>query len=273
LTVDLEIICIGNELLIGKILNTNSHWLAKEATNLAVNVKRITVVRDTLEEISRSILEAIARKPHFIITTGGLGPTFDDMTLQGVAKALDRKLEVNPKALGMVKERCIQYAKKHDLPTLIELTKPRIKMATFPENTTPINNPQGTAPGLHVKVQDTMVFVLPGVPSEMESIFKETIMPVIREATGGLAFCQRSVFLLGIIESALAPLIDKVMVENKGVYIKSHPLGMVTNQPRIELHLTITTKQLDNPESILDDAISQLTSLVEQTSAEVKVSC
>ena len=103
--VALEIICVGNELLIGKILNTNAHWLGKQATNIGANVKRITVVQDIVSEIASVICEALARKPEFIIMTGGLGPTFDDKTLQGVAKVLNRKLAVNQEAFEMVKEK------------------------------------------------------------------------------------------------------------------------------------------------------------------------
>ena len=153
MSVDIEIICVGNELLIGKIQNTNAYWLAKQATQLGANVRRITVIQDLIEEIGKCIVEAIDRKPKFIITTGGLGPTFDDKTLQGIAKALNRKLEVNPKALAMVKQKCIEYAKKRQLPQTIELTAPRVKMATFPEATDVINNPIGTAPGLRVDVE------------------------------------------------------------------------------------------------------------------------
>jgi molybdenum cofactor synthesis domain-containing protein len=115
MSVDIEIICVGNELLIGKIQNTNAYWLAKQATQLGANVKRTTVIQDLIDEIGKCIIEAIARKPQFIITTGGLGPTFDDKTLQGIANALNRKLEVNPKALEMVKQKCIEYAKKRQL--------------------------------------------------------------------------------------------------------------------------------------------------------------
>ncbi len=112
MTVDIEIICIGNELLIGKIKDTNAHYLAKQATQLGANVKRVTVIQDTIEEIACTINEAIARKPQFIVTTGGLGPTFDDKTLQGIAKALNRKLEVNPKALAMVKAKMRRIRQK-----------------------------------------------------------------------------------------------------------------------------------------------------------------
>ncbi len=270
LTVDLEIICIGNELLIGKILNTNAHWLAKEATVLAVNVKRITVIQDIIEEIAATIHEVEARKPRFIITTGGLGPTFDDKTLEGVAKALNRKQEVNPEALKMVQQRCDSYAKRRGLPTPVEMTRPRLKMAMLPENTKMVNNPIGTAPGLQVDFPHTTLFVLPGVPLEMEAIFKETIAPKLKEATGGLIFCEKSMFLEGMGEAVLAPMIDQVMVEHKGVYIKSHPLGAAANgKPRIELHLTITAKENGNPQCLVDEAFEMLKTLIAPCSGVV----
>ena len=246
MTVDIEIICVGNELLIGKIKDTNAHYLAKQATQLGANVKRVTVIQDTIEEIASCLCEAIERKPQFIVTTGGLGPTFDDKTLQGIAKALNRKLEVNPKALAMVKRKCIEYAKKRQLPTEIELTPPRVKMATLPEKTEPVNNPIGTAPGLRVDVQGTVLFALPGVPVEMEAIFNETIAPLIKQAVGSGVFCERSIFADNIMESRLVPLIDKVMSDNEGVYVKSHPMR-TENKPHVELHLTIMASQEQRP--------------------------
>ena len=97
-----EIICVGNELLIGKTLNTNAQWLAKRITTLGLTTHRITVVGDNIDEISAAIKEAIQRSPSFLLTTGGLGPTFDDKTLEGIAEALGRKTEVNEEALNMV---------------------------------------------------------------------------------------------------------------------------------------------------------------------------
>jgi nicotinamide-nucleotide amidase len=261
--VDLEIICVGNELLIGKIVNTNSYWLAKQAATLAVNVKRVTVIQDTVEEIAKAVCEALERKPLFIITTGGLGPTFDDKTLEGIAKALDRKLEVNQKALEMVKEKSEQYARKRGLLTKIELTKPRVKMATIPSGAEPVNNPDGTAPGVMLNHQGTVLFALPGVPSEMEAIFCETIAPLLRLASGNLVFCEKSLFADDIAESTLAPLIDKTMIDNKGVYIKSHPMAK-ENRPHIELHLTITVNKEDNPNDKLNRAVVELSELIRE---------
>ena len=262
MTIDFEIICIGNELLIGKVKDTNAYYIAKQATQLGANVKRLTVIQDIVEDIAKTINEAIVRKPQFIITTGGLGPTFDDKTLQGLAEALNRKLEVNPKALEIVKQKTIEYAKKRGLPTEIELTPPRAKMATLPEKTVVVNNPVGTAPGVRVEVHGTVLFTLPGVPVETEAIFDETIAPLIKQAVGSGVFCERSLFADNIFESRLAPLIDKVMSDNPGVYIKSNPIR-TENKPHVELHLTITESQERCPAAKLAKGAKELACLIE----------
>ena len=105
----MELICIGNELLIGKTLNTNANWLAGRVTALGVALKRITTVGDDVDEIKMAISHALRRRMRFIIVTGGLGPTHDDMTLKGVAEALDVELVVNEKALEMVKGKYEAY--------------------------------------------------------------------------------------------------------------------------------------------------------------------
>jgi nicotinamide-nucleotide amidase len=262
LAVDIEIICVGNELLIGKIENTNAHWLAKQATGLGANVKRIIVIPDVIDEIAKCILESKARKSQFIITTGGLGPTFDDKTFQGIAKALNQNLIVNQKALEMVKQRCVEYAKKRQMPTEIEMTSPRVKMATFPEKTRPVINPIGTAPALYADMDGTLLFALPGVPVEMEAIFNQTIAPQIKQAVGTNVFCERSIFADNIMESCLAPLIDKVMRDNDGVYVKSHPL-LSENKPRVELHLTMIASHKQKPAEALLKAQIELSKLIE----------
>jgi nicotinamide-nucleotide amidase len=268
--VDLEIICVGNELLIGKIQNTNAHWLSKQATQLGVNVKRVTIVQDAVEEIATCIREAIARKPQFIITTGGLGPTFDDKTLQGIAEALSRQLEVNQKALAMVKQKYVDYAKKRESTTETELTPARVKMATLPEKTEPVNNPVGTAPGVRVDLGGTVLFALPGVPSEMEAIFNETVVPLLKGVAGGSVFFERSIIADAIMESRLAPIIDRVMSNNHGVYIKSHPKH-TESKPHIEIHLTITSRPEQEPTKKLLKAAEELASLIEEKGGKVRV--
>ena len=268
MTANLEIISTGNELLIGKIENTNAFWIAKRATQLGVTVKRITVIQDIVPEIASTINEAVARKPQFIVTTGGLGPTFDDKTLQAVAKALNRPLIVNQQALSMVKRALQRYALKRGLNTEIELTLSRIKMATLPQGTEPVNNPIGAAPAVRAAFEETILFALPGVPAEMEAIFKETIAPLLKQATCGNVFCQQSIFVEGTVESCLDSIVEKVMADNKGVYVKSHQLQS-EGKPRIELHLTMIDSRDQNPAQRIRKAAGELASLIKEKGGQV----
>jgi len=266
--VQVEIVCVGNELLIGKTLNTNATWMAKRATSLGASVKRVTIVGDEVDEVATAVVEAVKRKTLFIITTGGLGPTFDDKTLEGIGKALKRKLAVNEKALKMVREKYEAYAKDGRTDEA-ELTPPRVKMATLPEGAEPLNNPIGTAPGVMVKVGSSTLIALPGVPSEMEAIFEESVVPLLKKESGDTMFFETSIFADDIMESVLAPLIDRTMHANAHVYIKSHPKGE-ENVPHIELHFSTTAKDSKAARNRLGKAIAQLTELIERTGGKIK---
>ena len=170
-----EIINIGNELLIGKIVNSNASWLSNKITYLGYNVSRITVVSDNICEIANSVQEAQSRHPHVIIITGGLGPTFDDITLEGLAKALNVSTKLNQKALNMIKKKYVTLG--------LNMTEERIKMAKFPENTDALQNPVGTAPGCLIKSNDVLIIALPGVPQEMKEIF-ESLTPKFKKISG-----------------------------------------------------------------------------------------
>jgi molybdenum cofactor synthesis domain-containing protein len=258
----MEIICIGNELLIGKILNTNENWLAKHATSIGITVKRTSTVGDDVEEIANLVKETLDRKPRFIILTGGLGPTYDDKTLMGVAKAINQKLIINEKAFQMVKGKYEAYLREGRIEK-VELTPSRVKMATIPEKGEPIHNPVGTAPGVKLNVNNSILFVLPGVPSEMIAIFEESIAPLMIEETGELAFFEKKFILDGIMESSLAPLIAQAMQENPSVYIKSHPKGE-ERKPHIEIHLSIMASNSELAEEHLEKAKNQILKLIDE---------
>jgi nicotinamide-nucleotide amidase len=267
MTRDMEIICVGNELLIGKTLNTNAQWIAKQATATGITVKRVTVVADNIKEIANAIREALQRKPQFAIITGGLGPTFDDKTLEGTAEALNRKLAVNPKALRMVRERYEAYAKERGTETA-ELTPPRIKMATLPEKAEPIPNPVGTAPAVQIDLEETMLIALPGVPSEMKAIFNEAVAPLLLQASGKRAFHEKSIYVDAVMESSLAPLIDEVMRNNPEVYVKSHPKGR-ENRPHIEVHMSTVGDDSEMAEAELQKVVLQLSELIGEIGGRV----
>lgn len=267
MTPNIEVICVGNELLIGKTLNTNSQWLAKRATAIGIAVKRVTVVADEVPEIASAVREAIQRKPQFIITTGGLGPTFDDKTLGGIAEALNCKLEVNLKAKQMIKEKYEAYARERKIGR-IELTKARIKMATIPEKSEPIRNPVGTAPAVQADLNGTILIALPGVPTEMKAIFEETITPLFKQVTDGNTFHEKSIYADNIMESTLAPLIDSVIQDNPTIYVKSHPKGE-ENRPHMEIHFSIKSEETKRPEEKLRKAIAQLSKLIEKNKGKI----
>jgi len=263
----MEIICVGNELLIGKIINTNATWLARRATSLGISVKRITVIGDNTKEISTAINEALNRSPRFIVTTGGLGPTFDDKTMEGIAKALDRKLAVNGQALKMVKQKYETFARQGKIAKA-ELTPPRVKMATMPEGAKPLPNPVGTAPAAKITIGKTVLIALPGVPPEMEAIFEDSIIPLLRKEAKGRMFMEQTIYADSIMESTLAPLIDNVMHEISRVYIKSHPKGQ-EGEPHIELHLSTTTTNIQTGKRRLRKATSRLSDLIEKAKGSV----
>lgn len=262
-----EIICLGNELLIGKILNTNDQWLAKYITSLGGRAQRITVVGDELNEISSVLKESLSRKPAFIITTGGLGPTFDDKTVEAVAMALEKPVELNEEALLMVKGKYHRY--ENIIQKRIELTSARLKMARLPKDSVPLPNPVGTAPGVLSEGGSTKIVNLPGVPSEMKAIFEESVVPLIRGCVGNLTVYEESWEVTGIIESELAPLIDRVMRENPYVYIKSHPKA-AEPQSLIELHLSTSSTHKEEAKTRVEAAEYQISRLIVEHGGKTK---
>jgi len=136
-----EILSVGNELLLGNTVNTNASWIAAQVTSVGGSVMRITMVGDNLGDISRAANESLSRRPDVLITTGGIGPTFDDMTLKGVARALGLRIKLNKKAAVMIQEH---YERRFHR-RLIKLSRPRLKMAQIPAGSTPIPNCPGRA--------------------------------------------------------------------------------------------------------------------------------
>jgi len=266
----IEILSVGNELLIGKIANTNAQWLAKRATTTGMSVNRITVIGDDVYEISKIIKEALRRRPKMLIATGGLGPTFDDKTLEGIAKALDQPLKVNREAVKMIEETYERFLKEGRVDEKIELTPPRLKMATLPEKAQPLHNPVGTAPGVMIRADHMTIVVFPGVPTEMEAIFDESIQPLLKKMVGNVTFYETSITVSGVMESDIAPLIDKTMNDNPYVYIKSHPSRSGEGKPFLELHLSTTASDPETGKKKAEQALVQIMELAQGKGGIVK---
>ena len=226
-----EIISIGNELLRGHTLDTNSHWIAKHLSKLGWTLERVTQLRDSLDSIKSGVRGSFKRSPSVLITIGGLGPTHDDMTLAGISRALNKPLRLNQEALQLVKNH---YRRLESKP---KLTKYRTKMATLLQGSTPLPNPVGTAPGVKMQESGTTIFSLPGVPSEMKAIFRASVIPYM-DSFHATRPREIEIRITGIIESALAPILDQARRIHPKLYFKSHPRGRETGiRPLILLHI------------------------------------
>jgi nicotinamide-nucleotide amidase len=254
-----EIITTGRELLTGKTVNTNASWIAGQLTSKGVPVSRITSVDDRVVEISAAVSEALARRPSIIIITGGLGPTYDDLTSEGLSSALRLPLVSNAEALDQVRSKYASIG--------LPLTPARLKMADLPEGARPISNPVGTAPGIVASSGRTTIFALPGVPDEMRTMFLQAVLPAA--ADGGALFGERSLLLEGIPESSLSPLIDEWRKANPGAYIKSHPRGR-ESVPTLEIHISAGGGNGDALVSLLDRAERSFEALIKGAGGKIK---
>lgn len=249
-----EIITIGYEILDGRTLDTNSKWLAERITGLGGLIRRMTTVGDDVDEISSAIREAIRRKTDWIITSGGLGPTYDDKTLQGVAKALGRRLVLNRRALGMIEERYRALAESGVIDSP-ELTPHRIKMAMLPRGAKPLRNDVGTAPGVLARHGKTMIACLPGVPRELYSIYEKELEPILRKKVRKVYRVERWFTVLKVPESTLAPRIDEIMGRVPGIYLKSHPKS-AEGVSRIEVQVIAAANRRGVAERRLEKAVA-----------------
>jgi nicotinamide-nucleotide amidase len=215
-----DIVAVGNELLLGEVLDTNTNWLCKRITGLGGRVRRAVMIEDDIEVIAAEIRAALARGADVVFTTGGLGPTADDMTLAAVAQALDVPLELNEEALALVLDKYAELTEQGYVECA-ELSQERRKMAILPRGSQPLHNPAGTAPGVVLKTGSSTIISLPGVPEELKGIFTTSLQPILRELLGESVFVEKIVAVRCGDESTLAPIVNKVAHDNPDVYVKS----------------------------------------------------
>ena len=258
----IEILCVGSELLSGITLNSNAHWLASEIANAGGTVKRVTVVGDDLAEISTAVKESLARKPAILITTGGLGATYDDLTLEGVAIALGKKTILDERAVKMLKKS--YAARRLDY----ELTEARLKMAKIPEGSTPLQNLLGSAPGVFVQAGSTKIFCLQGVPPEMKVIFEKHVLPLLKECVGRFVAQEINYSVRGVTEAMIAPTLLRIVDSHPrdAIYLKTHPRGYYRKKtPQIRIQLisrgsdrTEVKKTLDAMAKVIEKEVAAL---------------
>ena len=213
-----EIIAVGNEVLAGDVVDTNSNWLARQATRRGGRVMRITTIPDAVDIIAQAVRDALARPAGLILMTGGLGPTADDLTLAGMAAGLDRPLAEDPAALGMVARRYAELAAAGYVQP--GLTDARRKMAVLPQGSRPLWNSVGGAPGVRVDVDGVTIVALPGVPEEMKAIFLESLADLLAERLP-LAYAERAGLAHIQDDCLLAPHHRTVSAAFPEVYVKT----------------------------------------------------
>jgi nicotinamide-nucleotide amidase len=196
--VNASIITIGDELLIGQVIDTNSAWIAKELNRAGIAVKRRVAVGDGADDIIKALDEE-SKHSEIILITGGLGPTSDDITKPLLCKYFKGKMIVNEEALQNVKYLFDKVFKR-------EATEVNLKQAEVPDVCTVIQNKRGTAPGMWFE-KDGKIFVsMPGVPNEMQGMMKEVI-PILKNKFSLPVIIHKTLLTAGIGESMLADVI------------------------------------------------------------------
>ncbi len=196
-TMTAHLLCVGDELLIGQVVNTNAAWLGRRLGDVGVRVERCEAVRDDAGAIDEALQHALSAGADVVIFTGGLGPTHDDLTVSAIAASLGLGLRFDAGAFDTAAEKIRARGR--------EVTAGHRALGMVPEGFEPLPNPKGLAPGLWGKAAGgTTVVALPGVPYEMEAIAEAHVLPRLRAVAGEHAVLHHTFQTVGEGETALA---------------------------------------------------------------------
>src|ERR1700676_2696116 len=187
-----EIIAVGSELLTPDRLDTNSLFLTAELNGIGIEVVRKTIAGDDRDLLREAFREALGRV-QLIISSGGLGPTQDDLTRETVAELLGRKLKRNDAILHNIERRFRSMGR--EMPEL------NVRQAMVPEGAEILENPRGTAPGLWLEDSGHIIALLPGPPRELKPLFREQVLPRLERRVSGVRLYQREIRVTGLGES------------------------------------------------------------------------
>ncbi len=237
-----EIISTGTELLLGETLNTSAHFLTGKLSSLGIEVDYHTTVGDNPERLEQVIRQAIGRTD-LIITTGGLGPTVDDLTKELVAKVLKLEMELDPSCLEQINQ--FFGRRKAPMPMNNE------KQAYFPKGSKILPNPIGTAPGAIIEINGKTVIILPGPPFEMNPMFDNYVWPELQqtiEPTDERMY-ERVLKVFGMGESAIEEVLADLM---------SFPnLSMALLAKRAEMHIRMVSRSSYSKSEEAEDVLNQ----------------
>jgi len=219
-----EIVSIGTELLLGSIVDTNSQFLANQLASLGMDLYYTCSVGDNYERL-REVLEKAWQRSDLILTTGGLGPTQDDITRETIGGLLHEELEVDP---GLKQDIINFFAERR-----MEMSANNIKQATLIPSATAISNPQGTAPGWWVEKDGRIIVAMPGPPAEMQFMWQNEVFPRLQQKTNAIIL-SRTIKTFGLSEAKID--------ESVAALLPSSNPTLATYAKADGIHLRITAK-------------------------------
>ncbi len=220
-----EIIAVGTELLLGNIVNTNAQYLSQKLADLGIDVYYHVVVGDNLKRLTETIKTSLERSD-IVITSGGLGPTADDITKEGAAQAMGLKL--------LPDEESIERIKKIFITTGRIMTENNIKQGYIPEGTVVLENNNGTAPGVLIEKEGKIVIMLPGPPKELYPMFESKVLPYLKSKTDS-TIRSKVLRVIGVGESAVEHMLKDIFDSQANPTIAPYAKDG-------EVHLRITAK-------------------------------
>ena len=259
--VNVEILTIGNEILLGLVEDTNSNYLCRVVRGMGGRVRHIAVLRDEIDEIASDLKASLERGAELIFTCGGLGPTDDDLTLAGIAQATKRKLEVDAAARQLVERRYRELASQGYVSSA-EMSESRLKMARLPEGARAIENPVGAAPAVEVEVNVSRIVSLPGVPAELKAIVEGPLQSLLARVFGRGSYRERELTVPCGDESELAPALRRVASLHPEVYLKSRASHFGPGV-RFRIVISASATSAEEADRMIANAASDLTMTLE----------
>ncbi len=225
-----EILSIGTELLLGNIINTNAQWISEQLSQLGLNHFRQSTVGDNCDRIIK-VIQEISKRSNLLITTGGLGPTPDDLTTEAIAKCFNVSLYERQDLWDEIKQKLSNSKLQDDSSSLR-------KQCLFPKNAQIINNPRGTAPGMIWEpIKGFTILTFPGVPSEMKTMWEETAFDFIKtKFSDTYSFFSNTLKFAGIGESSVAEKINDIL------NLKNPTVAPYANLGEVKLRITARAK-------------------------------
>jgi len=241
-----EIITIGDEILIGQIVDTNSAYISKKLNSIGVEVGQITSIKDTKEHITQT-LNDVSGRAHIVIITGGLGPTNDDLTKKTLCEYFNDSYVVNEKVLSHVEKLFEKYV---DTP-ISQLNRDQ---ALIPSKAIALNNEYGTAPGMWFDENNVVYISLPGVPYEMKALLDNEVLPRLQQKFERPHIVHKTILTYGLGESAIAE-----KIESWETALPNHiKLAYLPSLGRVRLRLSARGSEREFLENSIESEIEKL---------------